>query len=137
LATFCSDSELRHCDESAAGFTVLDTCLESETCDSVQAACVINECEPETPLCVGNVLTACNASGTGPAAGGTDCSEQGSVCDGGVCVPKACEPGLSFCQNGHVFLCNAAGSNAAPFEICEVEAPCSLVSGSAECGTVP
>ena len=105
-ADFCPDYEtVGHCADDGLTFGTED-CPEQHAC--VDGACQPWICEPGGPLCDETVATKCDEIGSGPTAGGTDCEEQGLVCQEGECI-DADVCGVTICPDlpGYLLTCNA------------------------------
>ncbi len=90
-STTCLDEgTLKHCAGDGMSFTP-EPCVESFCEDG---SCVPWKCLPGAPMCEGAVATQCDAYGSGPEPGGTDCGDAGSCCIDGLCVevgPEICD----------------------------------------------
>ena len=91
---FCAnETTLGHCSEDGLDF-VPEPCPDGTWCDG--AACVPWVCTPGELVCAdATVISTCNEFGSGPTAGGEDCSDQELCCLGGECV----EPAAEMCDN--------------------------------------
>lgn len=133
---YCVGDELRRCGASGATFEVMDTCFPSEYCEAMQGACSPDVCTAGAPICDGTRATQCAEDGSGPVAGGTDCSEMNRACERGICREIVCEPTRRFCADASaVSLCNALGTASAPSERCREGTHCAPHSAGASCAT--
>jgi hypothetical protein len=81
---FCSGAQLRQCSPSGDTSTLVTNCGANEYCDSASGSCRSQVCAPNQPVCAASRATTCNADGSGPAPGGTDCGARS--CMAGTCV---------------------------------------------------
>ena len=84
------------------------TCFSTQYCDEKTVACAFQECTPNAALCEGTVATTCDALGTGPAPGGTDCADNDQICYAGACRDVLCTG--AFCQDGNAWSCLEEGT---------------------------
>lgn len=81
---WCLDSQtLGTCGEAGVSWDK-HPCQDKQSC--WKGECRDWKCIPGGPMCDETVATACDALGTGPLPGGTDCQEQGLVCWAGNCT---------------------------------------------------
>lgn len=131
---YCDGSELRHCGPSGATFEVLDACEPSEYCNPAQPLCMPDTCTAGAPICNGTHATTCAADGSGPVAGGTDCTLSQQSCDRGMCRTTVCAPNERECSDStSVSLCNALGTASTPIERCGPGEHCQEGEGGASC----
>ncbi|MEY3012503.1 MAG: hypothetical protein RIT45_1238, partial [Pseudomonadota bacterium] len=97
---YCQNGNPHKCNETGTAGTQILACESGEVCfvgGTGKAACVPKICEPAQPVCAGEVLTVCNASGSAAEPGGTDCAKTGESCvdkDGTpVCAAPTCGDG--------------------------------------------
>jgi hypothetical protein len=130
--SYCRGAQVLQCDESGNGRSV-ETCAEGLRCLEAEgiAECSEAACLSEQPMCDGNVATVCAADGSGPEAGGTDCSEMMQSCVGGSCVDEGCTPSSKFCYAGDVYLCGAGGGSDATLLVdCDANQVCDGALGA-------
>ena len=131
---YCADDGNVHdCDATGTVSTLSQTCQApgeqdaggvggagpdySQHCEEQggSAACYTDPCVKGRKYCGENQVKTCNAQGTGPVAGGTDCGAD-AVClndPAPHCAPKICEPNTRFCNaTGDVELCSADGTSS-------------------------
>lgn len=72
----------------------------------VDYTCVVQVCEPNDKVCVGDLLEICNGDGTGKAV--QDCSEEGLPCLDGAC--GKCNPGQKSCLGNVSRTCSDDGT---------------------------
>lgn len=89
-------------------------------------------CEPGRTFCEpGNVLTTCNAEGTGMLPEATDCGAD-AICRDGKCLPKLCA-GASICREGEIAYCSEDGLSVTSTEACEAATTCVESGRTAHC----
>jgi hypothetical protein len=79
---FCQDGDAWVCLDEGTYAEFDDECSANQYCDS--GACISDTCIADAPTCNGDVLTTCKADGSGPIAGGSDCTADDKVCEGGA-----------------------------------------------------
>lgn len=115
-ATRCSADAagLEHC--SADGLTIAssETCPDGQACNLGVCANVV--CAPNAPVCDGNALLTCNASGTATTFTQNCSGPFGAVCDeaSGSCKPKLCSPGAAVCDGNTATFCAPDGQGPLP-----------------------
>ena len=85
---FCKDAALHTCNVLGNGSTEKQVCAEGKVCDTLPgkngapavAACYPTVCAPDAEICDGDLLTTCNAKGSAPTPGGTDCAKDAKSC---------------------------------------------------------
>jgi len=98
------------------------------------ASCVANTCVPNALACNGNLLTTCNADGSGTLSGGTDCSATQQTCgQNGACATKICEPNHGSCAGNTVYLCDHWGTNSYAALTCGSGMHCFTSGDRADC----
>ncbi len=119
---YCDSTQVaKQCNASGTAATPLTTCVAGTHCISVTntyATCGTSSCTPGADMCDGTRATVCEADGSGPAAGGTDCAQVGGTCSAGQCKTQVCTANQRFCVNNSVYLCSSDGSSAAPATVC-------------------
>jgi hypothetical protein len=136
-AQYCKNNDVYQCDANGTSASLYSSCSPASYyhCSAYnvsQAYCAYNACVPGAAICNGNLATVCDAMGTGPVAGGTDCGSD-SFCDGGVCKPKVCDAYTSFCKGDDVAQCQG-GLSYYIASACPDDAPCALTdAGAAAC----
>lgn len=130
-AQYCQDNQLRKCGPNGGSFKLIDDCLLSEHCLPELDQCAPDVCVAGAPVCKGQVLGTCAADGSGPVAGGTDCTDSNRVCDRGACRDLICTPSGRFCDSGDVALCNTAGTALAPYQSCAALEHCQAAEPAA------
>ncbi len=76
---YCQNNSVYFCNSSnGVSSTLSDACAANEYCEN--ATCKLQLCAPGSPVCNGDLLTSCNAQGSGYLPGGTDCAAQGLAC---------------------------------------------------------
>ena len=130
-STFCSERQVWLCDDGTP--SLIESCSDDEECreEGDEASCR-STCFPGQATCDGDVATICDADGAGPKPGGTDCTEDGRICEQGECVDADCTPGESLCRNGDVYTCGVSGKDIALIDICMGDEICDPVL--ARCG---
>lgn len=125
-------------------------CLEQGTaralylaCDQHTQACerstdgprCVFACTPGEPICLDDLLTACQDDGRSLATGGTDCSAGGETCDPveARCAAKLCEPHTTYCKGGNVYQCTRNGAAEVLFATCVGSQYCRQEITSAYC----
>jgi len=126
-----ANGTLYKCNNQGTSKTPTNYCSAAVLCDATAGKCITPKCTPGAFVCNGNVATRCKADGSDYESGGTDCSAQNQVCDGGGCLPKACTPNAYFCQAGNVEHCSTTGSTYTLSDTCSVSEYCT--DGSAYC----
>jgi hypothetical protein len=126
----CNSPETLHCDDVA---NAARYCTDNGTDDSIYTQCLASEycfeefgdawCEPDVctsgdPVCNGDLLTTCNSLGSGPVAGGTDCTTSNKVCVQNACLDVICTANSYFCQGQDVYLCGTQGATSSFVRTC-------------------
>lgn len=101
----CVDSGTRlklaeHCDTTAASPTY---------CNSDTGRCERVGCDPSQPVCSGEFATVCADDGSGPIAGGVDCTLLDEACFAGNCEPVLCSDDFT-CEDGDLYACEDNGT---------------------------
>jgi len=107
-SVFCQGSELRECIANGTDSTLKLACGAGRYCDSATQACAAQKCTPGAAICDGERATHCDDAGSGPVAGGSDCSADGRVCFNGDCRAVICS--AAFCQDGNAWSCLEHGT---------------------------
>lgn len=90
-------------------------------------------CEPNQPVCDGNRVALCNATGTGYQPGGQECSST-EVCAEGECERQECTPGERFCEGTTVRLCADDGLSSEEEGACLTDEYCEAASATCQTG---
>ena len=140
LSSFCQDGSIYVCDANGIDSTLSQTCQsQRQHCvpsGNNYAYCARNDCSANQPLCDGNVAKVCNADGSWPQTGGTDCADK--VCDpnSGTCKAKVCEPYTYYCKTGDIYYCEN-GQAEFPSQNCASDTTCQPQAGGASCVPYP
>ncbi len=118
----CEGSDLLSCNASGTQKTKITTCGLNYKCDAQAGACTPPQCVAGTHLCDGNTATVCAEDGSGPAPGGTLCS-NGMACSAGSCLPVVCT-GAYQCTDANLFKCANNGTSAQLQSICSAPGLC-------------
>ncbi len=123
---FCQDGSVWKCDGSGATSKLSQTCATDEFCREADdtATCSDTACTAGAAVCDGDIATKCEADGSGPAAGGTDCAATDQGCYEGQCQDTACVPGMKLCQDGDVYLCAKNGADTSLLADCQAGSVC-------------
>ena len=123
---FCRDGAIHACGEDGTTSNLVEKCAESEFCreDDGVVGCNATACEPEEALCNGSIATICKSDGSGPKAGGKDCSHSDRLCNDGACVDPTCTPGQKLCEHDDVYLCIGGGVDSVLFTDCTLNEVC-------------
>ncbi len=130
---FCSGGNVQLCGSTGASSTLYATCYDYQFCQDGLYYCPSDVCTAGTPVCNGDVLSTCKPDGSGPAAGGTDCTATSKVCDSGQCRAVVCTANQRFCQGGNVYQCNAKGTASSLSSACASNQYCDGSSSPAVC----
>jgi hypothetical protein len=130
--TFCSDGDVWTCGSDGTTSQESDHCAAAEFCleKGPVATCSPTACFANDPMCVGNLATQCAPDGSGPKAGGTDCTASNQVCYSGSCKDALCVPGLKLCDANQLYLCSEAGTSKTLITDCGTTAACDASSGT-------
>jgi hypothetical protein len=135
-SSFCKAGDVYACDAAGLVATLSSVCTNlSQHCvaynngGNAYAYCSSNFCSPGAAACNGNVLTKCNADGSGYEVGGTDCG-AGMICNSGLCKPKVCEPYSYSCKDGDIISCYYDGLSYYVQQDCGGDARCLKPDGS-------
>jgi hypothetical protein len=105
---------LEHC--SADGLTIesVEACPNGQACNA--GACAEVVCAPNAPVCKGNALYTCNASGTSSSFTQSCTGAFGGTCDqaSGTCKPQTCSPGVPMCDGTKATVCAPDGQGPLP-----------------------
>jgi hypothetical protein len=125
-AQFCQDGFIYACNATGTSATLSKACMKGTYCvvDDGVPSCKALACNPNGPVCDGDVATVCKADGSGPLPGGQACADSGLSCTQGVCRDFKCEPGEKVCQGGDVYSCNPDGASAALVADCTAGQVC-------------
>ncbi len=116
---YCLGGNPQLCNELGTGSAYqTGTCSASYFCKPGQSYCAYDLCVAGAKMCDQNVATTCAADGSGPVAGGTNCTASNKVCDSGTCLPKVCEPNTYFCQGGNSYSCGTSGATSTLLDTC-------------------
>jgi hypothetical protein len=119
---FCRDQAVHECSASGTTSTRLSSCGSNQYCDEASAACVTQQCTPGAKVCDGDVASSCDAIGSGPLPGGTDCAEEDQACYLGECRDVVCDG--AFCQDGNAWACLQQGTLAELNDTCAAGEHC-------------
>jgi len=108
-STFCKGADVYECVANGADSSLKLACGAGRYCDPSTLGCSTQRCTPGTPMCDHELATACDASGSGPVAGGTDCSADGRACYNGECRKVVCD--APFCKDGNGWTCAENGTS--------------------------
>lgn len=123
---FCRDNAIYDCNSSGDAATQVEACETGTYCvtEDGKGSCEKLVCNPNGPICDGDVATVCKADGSGPLPGGKDCADAKQSCSQGVCRDFSCDPGQKVCKGGDVYLCNPDGASAALLADCNASQVC-------------
>jgi hypothetical protein len=129
---FCKDGSVWKCDSTGGGSLLAQSCNGGDFCreSEGEATCSDQACSAGEPLCEGNVATTCQANGSGPRPGGTDCAETGQACYLGQCRDVSCKAGMKVCQHDDVYLCAQNGTDVSLLADCREDEVCDGVMGA-------
>jgi hypothetical protein len=79
-------NDVRSCSSDGLSSYLYSDCSSTQWCDASVSTpvCRAQVCRPGDAVCGGSRATTCNAAGSGPSAGGTECGAQ--ACLNGACV---------------------------------------------------
>jgi hypothetical protein len=80
----CQNGAVVQCNSDALTTSVVATCTSSQYCDPATVSCQTKVCSPNQPVCVGSVLSTCDALGAALLPGGSECAP--SYCYSGACT---------------------------------------------------
>lgn len=78
-------------------------------CNPDSGRCETVGCDPSQPICSGDLATVCADDGSGPVAGGVDCTVLEKACFAGTCQPVVCTDEFD-CQEGDLYRCEDNGT---------------------------
>jgi hypothetical protein len=125
--TFACDqaaNAVRYCTDGGTDNSISQQCDVDEFCETGNDECEQQVCVPGDPICNGDVLTTCNTIGSGPTAGGVDCTTTDQVCVQGACLDVICTPNTYFCQGQQVYLCGSQGATSSFVRTCSASYFC-------------
>ncbi len=123
----CGTDGIYGCDATGSSSSLIEACNIGTFCvldDSGDPSCQALACNPNGPMCDGDVATVCKADGSGPLPGGKSCADINQSCSQGVCRDFSCDPGQKVCKGGDVYLCNPDGASAALLADCNAAQVC-------------
>ena len=102
----CTGATLEVCAPDGQSYVEQESCASISLCNAMLGACTPQVCEPDRPVCQGDVLAICNAGGSGFARM-TPCAA--GMCDlaGGDC--NQCVPGSKRCSSNALETCKDDG----------------------------
>jgi len=114
--TRCSadNAGLEYCSADGLEVESAESCPDGQACNSGACAAVV--CVPDAPVCNGNALYKCNASGTGTTFQQTCLGAFGATCDqvSGSCMPRVCTPDTPVCDGNIATTCAPDGLGFIP-----------------------
>lgn len=90
-------------------------------------------CAPNTPLCLDNRATTCNAQGDGYEGGFQTCSSK-QTCKVGACEDHECLPSSLFCSSTELRQCADDGLSSESVDTCGTGTYCDAASGKCQTG---
>jgi hypothetical protein len=117
---FCQAGSVWKCDSTGTNSKLSQSCAKSQFCREADdsATCSDQACTAGEKVCDGDIATSCEADGSGPKAGGTDCAATKQACYLGACQDTACTAGMKVCQDGDVYLCAKNGTDTSLLADC-------------------
>jgi hypothetical protein len=79
----------RSCAADGFSSSLVSTCATTDFCDPATATCKAQICSPGQPVCDGNEVATCNATGSGDTGTETDCTLNRMICGAGSCTSSA------------------------------------------------
>jgi hypothetical protein len=118
---FCAAGDVpAQCNVNGTIISKASPCAVGKFCkvNGAVASCGSSSCLPGALLCDGTRATVCQADGSGPVLGGTDCAQAGGLCSAGKCVAKLCQPNQRYCSGANIYLCSGDGSTSTFYSAC-------------------
>jgi hypothetical protein len=109
--------------------SLINDCLTSQYCDEA-AGCLADVCDANQPMCAENRVTTCNADGSAPLPGGTNCSANGQACYNATCQAIVCDDGEFFCDGQELSQCVNNGTALEVVDNCLAGSHCVEEAGA-------
>lgn len=117
---YCSGTQVMNCNSLGTQGSVYQSCSSNYHCyesGPTTAYCRYDICTANSAICDGELATTCESDGSGPIAGGTDCTATSQACYGGSCNDIVCS-GNYECVAGNYHRCVNNATSTSLYDTC-------------------